>query len=99
MLSPAPHVAAMLDESMPEGAPRKKSKLTQIGDAAKRAAMREALLQELERQSWNLTKTAVALDMAGSAAVVTALGELAPEEYAAARSNGRVAMGRPKTVL
>lgn len=87
----------MLDAPMADGAPRKKSKLTQIGDAAKRAAMREALLAELDRQGWNLTKTAAALEMAGSSAVSIALAEFAADEYEKAREDGRISMGRPKT--
>ncbi len=87
----------MLDAPMADGAPRKKSKLTQVGDAAKRAAMREALLAELDRQGWNLTKPAAALEMGDTAApVAIALRDLAPDVYERARSDGRISMGRPK---
>lgn len=93
MASPKPKPPAKSPE--PEG--RRKSKLTQIGDEAKKGAMRDALLAELKRQQWNLTRAAEALEMAGPSAVITALRDLdLGDEYEAARSRGDIAPGRPK---
>ncbi len=75
---------------------RKKSKLTQIGDDAKKAVMRKALLAELRRQGWNLTRTAEALDILTASAVIRAIKDLGlDDEYEAARRRGDVAPGRP----
>jgi transcriptional regulator with GAF, ATPase, and Fis domain len=75
---------------------RKKSKLTQVGDEAKRDAMRKALLVELKRQNWNLTHTATALELMTPSAVIRAIHELGlDDEYEGARAEGKVAPGRP----
>lgn len=78
----------------PEPAGRKRSALTEAGEEAKRDAMRKLLLRTLKEQGWNLTRTAEALRMGeGSGAasnVAKALLELAPEEYAAAKADGRI---------
>ena len=75
---------------------RKKSKLTQVGDDAKRDAMRKALLAELKRQDWNLTHTATALDLMTPSAVIRAIHDLGlDDEYEGAKADGKVAPGRP----
>lgn len=78
----------------PEG--RKKSKLTQMGDDAKREAMRKGLLAELKRQDWNLSRTADALDMVNASNVIRAIHDLDLDaEYEKAKDAGKVQPGRP----
>ena len=76
----------------PEG--RKKSLLTQEGDRAAFEAKRKMLLRVLKENDWNLTATAEALEMGTNVSVIQALQELAPEEYAAAKTDGRVSPGK-----
>lgn len=59
----------------PKKAPigRKKSKLTLAGDRAKWETERALLLKTLKSKRWNLTHTAVELEMAGVTAVLHAL--------------------------
>lgn len=52
---------------------RKKSKLTQVGDAAKLDAERAFLLKTLKAKAWNLTHTADELEMGDASAVLRAL--------------------------
>jgi len=52
---------------------RKKSKLTQTGDAAKWEAERALLLKTLKANHWNLTHTSNELEMGHPSAVLTAL--------------------------
>ena len=66
--------------------------LTEIG----RDAQRAALLEELERQGWNLSRTAAALGLTGPSNVTRALKTLGLEdEYEAAKARGDIAPGRP----
>ena len=74
---------------------RKKSKLTTAGDEASQLARRTLLLGTCEAAKWNLTRVAEALDLATGADVIRALKELAPEEYEAAQTDGRIARRRP----
>jgi transcriptional regulator with GAF, ATPase, and Fis domain len=65
--------------------------LTEIG----RDAQRSALLEELERQSWNLTGTAKALGLVNASNVKRALLTLGLEgEYDAAKAAGKIVPGR-----
>lgn len=73
---------------------RRKSALTRIGDEAKRDAMRKALLKSLRENDWNLTVTAEAMEMASNVSVIQALQDLAPEEYEAAKADGRISPGK-----
>lgn len=75
-------------------AQRKQSKLTLAGDEASRLARRTLLVTTLGTCGWNLARAASALDLASGADVIRALKELAPEEYEAARADGRIAPGR-----
>jgi hypothetical protein len=70
---------------------RKKSKLVQAGDEAKRLAMRALLLETLVLCRWNLTATAEALEMGQSSAVLRAIREVGLEQhYEKARNNSDV---------
>lgn len=70
--------------------------LAEIGREAQHEAQRAALLEELERQSWNLTATAKALGLVNASNVKRSLLTLGLEEqYEAARKRGDVAPGRP----
>lgn len=82
----------------PRATTRKLSALTEIGERAKYAAMREALLTELRRHDWNLTHTAEALRMGTTAAPVwKAIRELdLSAEYEKAKARGKAQPGRPK---
>lgn len=73
---------------------RKKSLLTRIGDEAKRAAMRKALLKALRENNWNLTATAEALEMTSNVSVIQALQDLASDEYAEAKASGKISPGK-----
>jgi transcriptional regulator with GAF, ATPase, and Fis domain len=80
-----------------EATERKKSKLSQRGDEAKRKAMREYLLESLQANDWNLSQTARSLEMGdGATPVITAIRNLGLEkQYEAARKRGDIAPGRP----
>lgn len=78
---------------MTKAKPKKKPTFTEVGNEAKAKAQRAYLLEELDAQNWNLTKTAEALGMGGRAAVIRALNDLAPEEYERAKNDGRVRPG------
>ena len=65
------------------------SRLTDIGNAAKRAA----LLATLERHGWHCGNAAAELGM-DAGALGAALRALAPEVYAAAKRDGRITQGR-----
>ena len=67
----------------------------EIGREAAREAQRKALLRALKAHDWNLAHTAEALSMGAASAVIRALKALAPEEYDAAREDGRIRSGRP----
>jgi len=67
----------------------------EIGREAAREAQRKALLRALKAHEWNLARTAEALAMGSGSAVIRALKLLAPEEYDAAREDGRIRAGRP----
>lgn len=73
---------------------RRRSALTEAGEAAKREAMRKLLLKTLKEHGWNLTKTAEALGMGsgsgGASYVSKTLKDLAPQEYASAKVDGRI---------
>lgn len=72
---------------------RPKSGLVEIGEDA----MRAALLAELQRQGWNLTRTAEALRMSAPSNVIRAIKSLDLEaEYEAAKARGEARPGRPK---
>lgn len=69
---------------------RKKSKLTKIGEEA----MRAALLKALKQNGWSITRTAEALEMAGSANVLRSIKLLGlDDEYEQARIRGDVRPG------
>ena len=76
----------------PEDAPQS---FAEIGREAAREAQRKALLRALKAHDWNLAHTADALLMGDASAVIRALKALAPEEYDAAREDGRIRTGRP----
>lgn len=71
---------------------RRKSKLT----LASEDAARKLLLRTVRAEGWNLSASAVALDMTGAADVLRALKLLAPDELAAARAEQLIRAGRPK---
>lgn len=70
----------------------------EIGREAAREAQRKALLRALKAHDWNLAHTADALSMGDASAVIRALKSLAPEEYDAAREDGRIRSGRPSNI-
>lgn len=74
----------------PAKAARERSAFAQAGEEARREAQRKLLLRTLAAQGWNLTRTAEALGMGAMQAVTRALKDLAPEEYAAAKADGRI---------
>lgn len=80
-------------KSAKKPAPRARSLFAQTGEDARREAQRKLLLKTLGEHDWNLTATAEALGMAFAQSVVRALNELAPEEYKAARRDGRISPG------
>jgi len=72
---------------------RRKSKLTQAGEAAQRGM----LLGALKECGWNLTRVAESLEMAGPGDVNRAIKVLGlTEEYEAAKERGDAKAGRPK---
>lgn len=77
-------------------APATRSLYATTGDAARRAAQRKLLLRTLRETRWSLREAADALGLSGSAGVVRALKDVAPEEYAAARADGRIKAGAPR---
>lgn len=72
---------------------RKRSQLTIVGDEARAKAQRVLLLKTMRACGWNMTAAAEALDMGHGTSVIRALKELAPEEYAKAKADGRVSQG------
>jgi transcriptional regulator with GAF, ATPase, and Fis domain len=52
---------------------RKKSKLTQVGDEAKREAEAKLLLATLRANDWNLSATARVLDLGAASSVIRAI--------------------------
>lgn len=58
-------------KATPEG--RKKSKLTQVGDAAKLEAERALLLKTLKANDWNLSATARELEMGDASSVLRSI--------------------------
>lgn len=74
---------------------RERSAFAQVGEEARREAQRKLLLRTLKEHGWNLTKTAEALGMGAMQAVTRALKDLAPEEYAAAKTDGRITNYHP----
>lgn len=55
---------------------KRRSKLSEAGDAARRAAMRSLLIEALVACKWNLTATAAHLDMSGAGDVSRAIIDL-----------------------
>lgn len=74
----------------PAKAARERSAFAQAGEEARREAQRKLLLRTLRETGWNITRTAEALGMGAAPAVTRALKDLAPEEYAAAKADGRI---------
>lgn len=66
--------------------------------SAAHAAGRALVLEALERTGWNLTHAAQELGVMATANLIRSLRKLAPEEYAAARRDGRIKVGgrRPR---
>ena len=68
--------------------------LSEIG----REAQRAALLEECERQGWNLTHVAASLSLSSASNVIRSLRTLGlEEEYEAAKERGDVRAGRGDT--
>ena len=80
--------------SAPESSPETGPSFAEIGREAAREAQRKALLRAWKANDWNLSRTAETLQMGSSSAVIRALKLLAPEEYDAAREDGRIRAGR-----
>lgn len=80
-------------------APKKadRSKYAAAGEDARRAAQRKLLLATLKAHGWNLAHAAEDLGLSGSAGVIRALKDVAPEEYEAARGDGRIRAGARAT--
>lgn len=72
---------------------REPSLYAQEGDAARRKAQRKLLLRTLNQHDWNLRACAMALGLSGTPGVVRALKEVAPDEYATAKAEGRIKPG------
>lgn len=71
--------------------PRLPSKLTEIG----RAAMRQALLEELERTGWNLSKVAETLGLDTAGNVTRTMQNIGMGEHLErARADRRIRPGR-----
>jgi transcriptional regulator with GAF, ATPase, and Fis domain len=62
----------------------------EVGREAAREAQRKVLLESWKANGWNMTATAEALGMGSGPAVIRALKTLAPDEYEAAKTDGRV---------
>lgn len=75
------------------GAAKEPSLYARTGDDARRDAQRKLLLRTLRAQGWNLRASAVALGLSGTPGVVRALKEVAPDEYTAAKADGRIKPG------
>lgn len=65
----------------------------QTGDDARRKAQRALLLRALREHRWNMLDAAAALGLSGTPGVVRALKDVAPDEYAAAKADGRIRPG------
>ena len=63
------------------------------GDDARREAQRKLLLRTLKTHGWNLRVSAAALGLSGTPGVVRALKDVAPDEYTAAKADGRIKPG------
>jgi len=63
------------------------------GDDARREAQRKLLLRALKTHGWNLRASAEALGLSGTPGVVRALKDVAPDEYTAAKADGRIQPG------
>lgn len=72
---------------------RAPSAYAKAGDDARRAAQRELLLSTLKAHDWNLRASAVDLGLTGTPGVVRALLDVAADEYAAAKADGRIRPG------
>lgn len=72
---------------------REPSLYAQTGDEARRKAQRKLLLATLRAHGWNLRGAAEPLGLSGSPGVIRALKDVAPEEYAAAKADGRIQPG------
>jgi len=84
----APRKPAAKAVEAPAG--RRKSKLTQAGEAAQRGL----LLATLKECGWNLTATAEALEMGDPSAVLRSIKVLGlDEEYEAAKARGAISPG------
>ncbi len=73
----------------PVAAPPPKT-FAEVGREAAREAQRKVLLEALDAHAWNMTVTAEALGMGTGANVTRAVKQLAPEEYEAAKADGRI---------
>lgn len=60
----------------PKTSRKRRSKLSEAGDAARRAAMRSLLIEALVACKWNLTTTAEHLGMSGAGDVSRAIIDL-----------------------
>lgn len=77
---------------------KRRSKLSEAGDAARRAAMRSLLIEALTACDWNLSDTATRLGMSSGADVSRAIADLDLEPLAElARAAGKITrVRRPK---
>lgn len=55
---------------------KRRSKLSEAGDAARRAAMRSLLIEALTACDWNLSDTATRLGMSSASDVLRAINDL-----------------------
>ena len=70
---------------------KRRSKLSEAGDAARRAAMRSLLIEALTACAWNLSATATRLGMSSAADVLRAVTDLELTDLLElARSQGKV---------
>jgi len=92
----APAAKAPKRKATPAAKPEEKrepSLYARVGDDARRKAQREVLLRSLKQHDWNLRSCAAALGLSGTPGVVRALKEVAPDEYTAAKADGRIKPG------
>lgn len=76
-----------------ENKTRRRSLLTERGDAARDAAQRDLLRETLIAKGWNLTHTAAALSMGDASAVLRSIAALGlRDEYEHARGWIKVAV-------